>query len=318
MMLVTSIAAQAQTKIEVSYFPGPTTAQLYAGIEKGYFAKEGIAVNPDPTNGSVAQITAILDDKYQIGFGGLDDVIGYDVGQGEVPVKGKPDLFAFMGTDTGSLYVTTAPEVKTIEALRGKTVAVDAKLTGFAFVLYHIAALHGLKPGDYNVLSVGSSQKRFEALSQGQAQAAMLFKPVADQLAAKGFNETLAVSSVMPHYQAAVALARRSWATTHRADLVRFIRAYIAVTRWFLDPNNKGAVIGIMVAHTPGMTPQAAAGSYAVAASAASATGPIGVIDTKGVTAAVKLRQEYGEPKKKMGDPKQFYDLSYDKAATKQ
>jgi ABC-type nitrate/sulfonate/bicarbonate transport system substrate-binding protein len=317
MTMLLANSAQAQTTIEVSYFPGPTTAQIYAGIEHGFFAKEGIAVHPDPTNGSVAQITAMLDDKYQIGFGGLDDVIGYDVGQGEVPVKAKPDLFAFMGTDTGSLFVTTAPEVKTIEDLRGKTVAVDAKLTGFAFVLYHIAALHGLKPGDYTVLSVGSSQKRFEALSQGHAQAAMLFKPVADQLAGKGFHETVAVNQVLPHYQAAVALARRGWATLHRGDLVGFIRAYLAATRWFLDPANKDDVIATMLAHTPGMAAPAAEGSYAVATGTASATGPIGVIDTAGVVTAVKLRREYGEPRKKMGDPKQFYDLSYYRAAVR-
>jgi len=115
-MMVVAGTAHAQTKLEVSYFPGPTTAQLYAGIEKGFFAKEGLSVNPDPTAGSVAQITAILDGKYDLAFGGLDDVIGYDVGQGEVPVKVKPDLFAFMGTDTGSLYVTTAPEVSASQA----------------------------------------------------------------------------------------------------------------------------------------------------------------------------------------------------------
>jgi ABC-type nitrate/sulfonate/bicarbonate transport system substrate-binding protein len=308
---------EAQTEIAVSYFPGPATGPVFAGIERNTFAKEGLVVDLESTAGSVAQITAILADKYQIAFGGLDDVIGYDVGQGEVPVEGKPDLFAFMGTDSGSLHLVTAPEVKTVEALKGRTLAVDAKTTGFAFVLYRIAALHGLKPGDYNVLSVGSSQKRFEALSGGQAQGAVMFKPVADLLVAKGFHDLMPVSTVFPHYQAAVVLARRSWATRHRAALVGFIRAYITATRWFLEPANKEAAIAVLMKYAPSLSRPGAEASYATSINTIDAKGPIGAIDPAGVAAAVKLREEYGEPSKKLGDPRQFYDLSYYRAALK-
>lgn len=310
-------ASSAQTKIAVSYFPGPAVGPVFAGIESGAFAKAGIAVDAESTAGSVAQITAMLSDKYQIAFGGLDDVIGYDVGQGEVPISQKPDLFAVMGTDSGSLHLVTAPEVTTVEALKGRTLAVDAKTTGFAFVLYRIAALHGLKSGDYQVLSVGSSQKRFEALSSGQAQAAVMFKPVADMLAAKGFHDLMPVSKVFPHYQAAVVFARRSWAAPHRAALIGFIRAYLAATRWFLDPANKEAAIALLIKDTPNLTRAAAEASYATTIATIDAKGPIGTIDPAGVATAVKLREEYGGPKKMLGDARQFYDLSYYRAALK-
>ncbi len=310
--------ALAQTKIAVSYFPGPGTGPVFAGIANGTFAKEGVSVDPESTAGSVAQITAMLDDKYQIAFGGLDDVIGYDVGQGEVPVKvATPDLFAFMGTDSGSLHVVTAPDVKRVEDLKGRTIAVDAKTTGFAFVLYRIAALHGLKAGDYNVLSVGSSQKRFEALSSGAAQGAVMFKPVADLLAAKGFNDLMPTSTVFPHYQAAVVLARRSWAVPHRAALVGFIRAYLQSMRWFIDPANKEAAIQLLMKYTPNLPRPGAEASYATTITTINPKGPIGAIDPAGVATAVKLREAYGEPKKKLGDPRQFYDLSYYRAALK-
>jgi len=117
-----------------------------------------------------------------------------------------------------------------------------------------IAARHGLKLGDYTVLSVGSSQKRLEALSRGQAQGAVMFKPVADLLVAKGFNDLLAASDVLPDYQAAVAVARRSRATRHRGALVGFIRAYVVASRWFLDPANKEAAIQILMKYTPRLT----------------------------------------------------------------
>jgi ABC-type nitrate/sulfonate/bicarbonate transport system substrate-binding protein len=310
-----ALPAAAQTKIAVSYFPGPGIGPVFAGIENGAFAKEGLAIDAESTNGSVAQITAMLDDKYQVAFGGLDDVIGYDVGQGEVPVKVKPDLFAFMGTDSGSLHLVTAPEVKTVEGLKGRTVAVDAKTTGFAFVLYRIAALHGLKAGDYKVLSVGSSQKRFAALSSGEAQGAVMFKPVAALLVTKGFNDLMPVSKVFPHYQAAVVLARRSWAVPHRQALVGFIRAYLQSMRWFIAPANKEAAIQLLMKYTPNLSRPGAEASYATTITMISPTGPIGRIDPAGVATAVKLREIYGEPRKKLGDPRQFYELSYYRAA---
>ncbi len=223
----------------------------------------------------------MLAGKYQIAFSGLDDAIAYDVGEGEVPIAGTADLVAIMGTDSGALHLVTAPEVKRVEDLRGRTVAVDAKNTGFAFVLYHIAALHGLKPGAYSVLSVGSSQKRLEALTQGRAQGAVMFKPVADLLAAKGFNDLLAVSDVLPHYQAAAVLARRGWAKAHRRAVVDFIRIYVAQARRLLDP---AAAIGRI-------------DEAGVARSREAARGPI------------------PRPKKPLGSPRKFYDLSYYRAA---
>jgi len=62
--------------------------------------------------------------------------------------------------------------------------------------------------------------------------------------------------------------------------------------------------------------PQATAGLYAASLAVTSATSAIGRIDTAGVATAVKLRDTYGTPKKKLGDRHRFYDLSYYRAAT--
>jgi len=304
-------SAPAAEPVHVSYFPGPSIGPLFAGIEDGAFAKAGLAVSAEPTTGSVAQITAMLADKYQIAFSGLDDAIAYDVGEGEVPIAGTADLIAILGTDSGALHLVAAPEVRRVEDLRGRTVAVDARNTGFAFVLYHIAALHGLAPGTYSVLSVGSSQKRLEALTQGKAQGAVMFKPVADRLAARGFNDLLAVSDVLPHYQAAAVLARRGWAKAHRRAVVAFIRVYVSEARRFLDPANREAAIGILM-RSMNLSHAAAAAGLAATPNPGRA---VGRIDAAGVAAAVTLRETYAEPKKPLGDPRRFYDLSYYRAA---
>src|SRR5215471_1245732 len=117
--------AQAQTKLELSHFPGGGTWPIVAAEAQGYLADEKLEVHLNPITSSVAQITDTMAGKYDLGMTALDNVIAYDAGQGEAPLKEKSDLFAFMGGEGGSLHLITAPAVKRIVDLKGKTLAVD-------------------------------------------------------------------------------------------------------------------------------------------------------------------------------------------------
>jgi ABC-type nitrate/sulfonate/bicarbonate transport system substrate-binding protein len=312
-MLLTA-SAQAQTKLEVSHFPGGGTWPIYAANAEGYFAAEKLEIHLDPITGSVAQITGMMDGKYDLGLTALDNVIAYDAGQGEAPLKEKADLFAFMGGEGGSLHLITAPEVKRVEDLKGKTLAVDAKTTGFAFVLYRIAALHGLKQSDYSLVAVGSSQKRLDALLGGHAAAALLNRPFDGFATAKGFNDLVAMQKVFPHYQSSIGMARRAWAKDHRDQLVRFIRAYVKGSLWLFDAGHKDAAIELLMKNTPNLKREQAEDIYKNSLGPGGTTSPKAALDERGIKTVVDLRSEYGEPKKKL-DPRQFYDLSYYKAA---
>jgi len=247
--------AAAQTKLEVSHFPGGGTWPIFAANAQGYFAKEKLEIHLDPVTGSVMQIKGMMAGTYDIGLTALDNVIAYQAGQGEAPLDQKPDLFAFMGGEAGSMHLITAPAVKRVEDLKGKTLAVDAKNTGFAFVLYRIAATHGVKQGDYGLVAVGSSQKRLDALTQGQAQATLLNRPFDGFATAKGFNDLVDTHKLFPHYQANVGSARRSWAAQHRDALIAFIRAYVRGSLWLFDPAHKASAIDLLVKNTPNLSP---------------------------------------------------------------
>src|SRR5579862_5930188 len=125
-------AAQAETTLEVTHFPGGGTWPIYAGLENGYFAKAGITIHFDPITSSVAQITGMMAGKYDLGMTAFDNVLAYDAGQTTTQLAAPADLIAFLGGEGGSLHLITAPEVKKVEDLKGKTLAVDAKTTGYA------------------------------------------------------------------------------------------------------------------------------------------------------------------------------------------
>jgi hypothetical protein len=56
-----------------------------------------------PTPGSVFQLTGLIEGRFDIAETAVDNVIAYMEGQGEASVSVKPDLFVFMGGDSGLL-----------------------------------------------------------------------------------------------------------------------------------------------------------------------------------------------------------------------
>ena len=64
----------------------------------------------------------------------------------------RPDLLVVMGGDNGFLRLVTLPEVTSYAALKGKALTVDARTTGYAFVLEKMLQLGGLREGEYQLV----------------------------------------------------------------------------------------------------------------------------------------------------------------------
>src|SRR6266702_5587301 len=138
MVLALASCAGAPPKpVNLIVFPGGFNWPIWVAQEKGLFARNGIEVKLTPTPSSVFQLVNLIDGKFDIAMTAIDNLIAYREGQGEEPRVG-PDLIAVMGADHGFLKLVTIPEVKSFADLRGKTVSVDARTTGYAFVLFEI------------------------------------------------------------------------------------------------------------------------------------------------------------------------------------
>src|SRR5207247_9947930 len=129
--------------VNLSAFPGGLNWPVWVAQEKGFFAKNSLEVKVTPTPSSVFQLTNLIEGKVDIEMTAIDNLIAYREGQGEAKVDG-PDLIAFMGGDNGFLRLVAVPEVKTLADLRSKTVSVDARTTGYAFVLFEMLERGGL------------------------------------------------------------------------------------------------------------------------------------------------------------------------------
>jgi ABC-type nitrate/sulfonate/bicarbonate transport system substrate-binding protein len=296
--------------LSVIAFPGTGNWPIRIAQEKGYFAGNGIEVNLSPTPNSVFQITNLIEGKFDLAMTAADNVVAYVEGQGEVPVSTHPDLFMFMGGSPSIPVLVTVPEVKTFAELKGKTLAVDAITTGYAFVLFDLLKRNGLQPSEYRVEPVGGTQARWQGMRERKYAAAMLTSPFDLVAKADGFNVLQYAKDIYGHYEESIATTRRAWAAENEKKLLAYIKAYVAAVEWLREPGNRAEAIAILRKSFPQLSPEIAAGAYE------SFIGPRGMaakaqLDIAGLRKVLELRSEYGRPQKTLTDPSRYYDLRY-------
>jgi len=305
----------APKTVNLIVFPGGFNWPIWVAQEKGLFAKNGLDVKVTPTPSSVFQLTNLIGGKFDIAMTAIDNLIAYREGQGEEPVPG-PDLFAFMGGDNGFLRLVAVPDVKTHGDLKGKTVSVDARTTGYAFVLFEMLERGGLRlDQDYKVERAGGVLQRFQALMEKKHAATLLLSPFELQAEAKGFNRLGNATDVLGAYQGLVGGARKSWADANREAVVGYIRAFSEAVDWLYDPRNKDEAIAVFRKNLPNVPAQGAQAAYGVLLSPREGFQKKARIDMEGVRTVLRLRSKYAEPRKLLTDPAKYYDDSFYRAA---
>ena len=315
--IITTTPAQTPARLEVIVFAGGFNWPIWVAQEKGFFRENGVEVNVTLTPGSVYQLVNLIEGKFDIAITAIDNLIAYREGQGEDPKPG-PDLIAVMGCDQGFLKLVTVPEVKSIADLRGKTVSVDARTTGYAFVLFEILDRNGLREPDYKVERAGGVLQRFQALMEKKHDGTLLLSPFEVQAEARGFNTLASASQALGPYQGLVAGVRRSWAERNREALIGYIRAYAGAVEWLYDPGNKAEAIALFQKNLPNMPAEGVETSYRLLLDPQTGFQRRAAISLDGVSRVLSLRSKWAEPKKALGPPSTYYDPTlYDAAMSR-
>src|SRR6185312_12968131 len=74
-------------------------------------------------------------------------------------------------------HLIVQPDIQSLADIKGKTVAVDAVNTAYAFQLYEMLRQKGLNKGDYEVKSVGGTGQRLDAMTKDKTFAAAMMNP---------------------------------------------------------------------------------------------------------------------------------------------
>jgi len=303
-------AAGALLPLRVIAFDGGWNLPIWAAQRQGFFAAHGVAVTLSFTPNSVALITGLSEGRFDIAMAGFDNIVACQEGQGEAATVAEPDLFAFMGGDNGFLSVVTAPGVGGFDALRGRTLSVDAMTNGFAFVLRELVERSGLAESEVTYVRAGATQARYQDLVAGRHDGTLLRTPFELLAKAQGC-QVIATAASLGAYQGSVGAARRSWARANEAALLGYMRGYRQAVDWLYDPANRAVAEALLVAHIRDMTPALARESCARLLAPEGGLFRDLALDLAGIRAVLALRSKFGRPQKRLDDPSPYIDLEF-------
>lgn len=306
-----AVSATAAQKLEVIVFPGGFNWPLWVAEARGLFASEGLDVRVTPTPNSVFQMQGLAEGRFDIAFTTVDNVVAYLEGQGEVAIEPTPDFFAFMGAQGGAVRLVARPEIASIGELRGRKLAVDTPTTGYAFVLRKLLEQGGVREGDYELQRLGATATRAEALMDGRTDATILTSPLEIVPESRGYRRLANAVDVLGPYQAVSAAARRSWAAANEKTLVAFIRAYTNALAWLRDPANRAEAIAIYRKQIPQASDIAAGKAWDALLGGREGFQERARLDRAGIETVLRLRGEYGLPKKALGPVDRYVDERY-------
>ena len=305
------VLAMAATPLEMIIFPGGANWPLWVGNEKGFYAAQGLEVRITPTPNSVFQMQNLVAGKFDIASSAIDNVVAYDEEQGEAPLDRPANLVAILGGITGGVRLLVQPDIHSVADLKGKSLAVDAATTGYAFVLRKFLQRGGLSDNDYTFEKMGGTAQRAEALMQGKTAGTIVVSPIDLVPIAKGYRVLGDVAEIGP-YQSTLYIVRREWAREHEAELVGFIRGTLASIAWLADPVHRDEAVAIYREAIPQASEDGARKAWdALLGREKEGIRKDGRIDVEGTATVLKLRSEFGRPQKNLTDPLKYIDESY-------
>ena len=297
--------------IRVIAFPGAPNLPVFAAMELGFFAENGLSIDLATTPSSVFQFEKFAAGEFEIAMTAYDNVVAYSEGLGAVQVAADFDPRIVMGATQIALSFVTQPDVKTYADIKGRTLALDALATGFAFVLYEMLADGGLTPEDYTRVPVGATPKRWESVRDGEHAGTLTIEPFTSIARAQGFNVLDDSSRLYPDYQGGVVAVRSDWAAGN-GDAVRgSIKGYLKGLDWALDPQNAEAASALLLKTMPAIKPGVVGAVMKSLLSPKSGLTPKGAILREGMNTVLALRTKHGKAGAELSDIDKYLDLSF-------
>jgi ABC-type nitrate/sulfonate/bicarbonate transport system substrate-binding protein len=175
-------AAQELSKVPVQ-IPAitPAATAFVVARDRGYYRQEGLDVQLIVMPSAVGT-QALIGGNVKFSTAG---------GAGLLPIlRGAPLRFMFTTFNRPMFWLYAKPDIRSVEALKGKKVGVSSLGSGPDSLLRDVLKKHGLDGGrEVVILPMGAGTARFYALQAGSVDAAMLSIPANFMAQEAGFRE---------------------------------------------------------------------------------------------------------------------------------
>ena len=219
--LATSSWSQTRVKLNVVY-PAVTGVMiaLWTAAEVKAFQRYGLDVSLLYIPSAPQVVRVMLAGDAQISVTGGAAVVSANLsGADLVFIGGIVNVPAF--------YVMAAPEIKSIEELRGATVGVTRFGSSSDFAMRYVLQKHGLRPEkDVTLLQLGGMLELATALSKRLVAAATLSSPADLRARKSGAQQLINMATTGVSFPQSAIVTTRSYIQAHQDEVLNFLRAY--------------------------------------------------------------------------------------------
>ena len=217
--------------------PSVNVQQTFAyGERRGFFKQEGLDLRIVVIRPHLATATLLSGDTH---FTAQFQTAFY------AGLRGAPIKALFIVNSRPAWYIVGAPEIKTGQDLKGKSIAVSGLGTSTHYAAMKAAAHFGLNPQrDMTYLGIGDDQSKLSALKSGVVQAIQIGAPWHLEAKKFGGRELLFVGDVVELPTSGLGTSDK-FLKEHPVTVKRMLRALLRTTR---EMREHPAVFGEFVA----------------------------------------------------------------------
>jgi ABC-type nitrate/sulfonate/bicarbonate transport system substrate-binding protein len=210
-------------------------------IEKGFLKEQGFEPQPSIFQSAPQAIQQLIAGAYQVASAQPEPLVA--------AVERGAAIGAFTApANTPDWTLNAQPTIKSLADLKGKTIGVSALNSSEIWLTHALLEKAGLRKGEVNFITSGTSPLKVTALERGAIAAAILFQPTAELARRQGFPP-IAKYSGLRNYPSILYSMSRDWAGKGEAGL-RVARAFAKGHEWLWDPGNKAEAIAILAKYT--------------------------------------------------------------------
>ena len=231
----TSSAAAQMPKIKVGRTLGGSGFHIpsYIAVDKGLFKAEGLDADFIAANAGVLVRAAIAKEIEFVPIPG---------GGSEAMLKGAPLVFLVGESLVSQWTITTTPDIKRVEDLKGKTIGLERPgQAAYTEAVVVLGKFFKMEPGkDYKVITFNAEPDRVAALINKSIQGAILSFPHAARAEKEGMKILVKTGDYIPRLGGTF-MTHKDFVKEKRDVTKRFIRAMVKAND-YVKTNKKGTM----------------------------------------------------------------------------
>ncbi|WP_307770598.1 ABC transporter substrate-binding protein [uncultured Phascolarctobacterium sp.] len=226
-----------KTKVSLGMLRLTSSAPLFIAMDKGFFAEEGIEIEPQWFDAAHPIAVSTASSKVDVGATGITASLYNMAANGQklgiVADKGREQK----GYSSSALLVTTDnynTGVKSLKDLKGKRIGITQKGSTFHYMLGRMLETQGMSLNDVEIVPLSKLSAVMAALESKQIDGCILNEPNITKVQKAGYGKLVVqVGDVIPYQTSAIFYSPDFMKNKDAA--VRFMRAYNKACNYYYE-----------------------------------------------------------------------------------